>query len=58
MSTRPHTTADPEPRPTAETAESFTVSNAPRTFDPFNTSDCPAHFGDRWADTSDRPSRH
>lgn len=58
MSTRPDTTADPEPRPTTEPTESFTASNAPRTFDPFNTRDCPAHFEDRWADTSDRPSRH
>jgi hypothetical protein len=58
MSTQPHTTADPDPRPTAETVESFTATNAPRTFDPFNTRDCPNPFEDRWQDTSDRPDRH
>ena len=58
MSTRPQPDTEPEPRPTTETGEQFTSSNAPRTFDPFNTRDCPDHFDDRWADTSDRPSRH
>jgi hypothetical protein len=56
MSTRPHTTA--EPRPTVDRTESFTASNAPQTFDPFNTRECPDHFEDRWADTSDRPARN
>ena len=55
MSTHPHATT--EPRPTGETREQFTASNAPRTFDPFNTHDCPGGCEDRWADTSDRPSR-
>jgi hypothetical protein len=56
MSTRPHTTTDPEPRP--NTDEQFTAKNAPRTFDPFNTRECPDSFDDRWADTSDRPARN
>jgi len=58
MSTHPHTTADPDRGPTAETTDQFRTGNAPRTFDPFNTRDCPTQFEDRWADTSDRPSRH
>ncbi len=58
MSTRPHTTTETEPRPTTDTDEAFTASNAPRAFDPFNTRDCPDLFEDRWADTSDRPNRY
>lgn len=34
-------------------SESFTTSNAPRTFDPFNTRDCPGMFADKWEDNGD-----
>lgn len=45
--------SDPE---LATATESFTIANAPRIFDPFNTRDCPGMFDDKWADTGDGAS--
>lgn len=45
--------SDPELR---TATEPFTTGNAPRTFDPFNTRDCPGMFADKWADTGDGAS--
>lgn len=54
MSTTPtQSTTGPE-FPT--TPEQFTIENAPRTFDPFNTNDCPGMFEDRWQDNGDGPA--
>ena len=51
MSTTPHMptrsrnrTEPPTTRPT-----SFALAHAQRTFDPFNTAECPQMFADRWA---------
>ena len=53
MSTTPtQSTTGPE---FTTTTELFTTANAPRTFDPFNTNDCPGMFNDRWQDTGDGP---
>ena len=51
------------PQPTTEsefqpTAEPFTSTNAPRTFDPFNTRRCPELFRDRWRETTDGAGGH
>ena len=51
MSTTPHmdtrapnrTTEPPTPG-----TPSFALANAQRTFDPFNTADCPKMFADKW----------
>jgi hypothetical protein len=50
MSTQLPSTTDPEFKPTTET---FTTGNAPRTFDPFNTRDCPEMFDGKWQDSGD-----
>jgi hypothetical protein len=44
MNTRPpNRTETGTTRPT-----SFALANAQRTFDPFNTEDCPQMFADKW----------
>lgn len=37
----------------ATSRERFTTGNAPQTFDPFNTCDCPGMFADKWQDNGD-----
>lgn len=39
--------------PELETASTFTVKNAPRTFDPYNTNPTPEMFDDRWQATAE-----
>ena len=52
MSSTPHMTT-PAPTRTTDTPTttppSFALANAQRTFDPFNTEDCPQMFADKWA---------
>ena len=44
-------------RPEPQTIQDqFTIGNAPRTFDPFNTHDCPGMFADKWQDNGDGPA--
>jgi len=50
MSTYTHPSAEPTLEPVAE---QFTAADAPRTFDPFNTRDCPKLFADKWQDNGD-----
>lgn len=50
MSTQRHSTT-----PTAQfqTTSTFTIRNAPRTFDPYNTHPTPEMFEDRWQATGE-----
>ena len=50
MSTQLRPTNDPD---MGTTPESFTSNDAPRTFDPFNTRNCPKMFADKWQDNGD-----
>lgn len=55
MSTQLPSSTAPEP---ATDRETLTASDAPRTFDPFNTHDCPEMFRDKWAETTDGHQDH
>ena len=50
MSTQRHTNPTTPRFPTAST---FTPSNAPRTFDPYNTNPAPEMFSDKWGATDE-----
>ncbi|MEF8775699.1 MAG: hypothetical protein V5A43_04245 [Haloarculaceae archaeon] len=51
MSTTPHTDTQVPDRTTdtpSPGTPSFALSNAQRTFDPFNREECPRMFADKW----------